>query len=162
MSRARIPRRVKHAQQPGRTAARLRHWKLVRRYYLRLSAAVKRVEVQGYLARLWAMPLLYRLDGHTPVADQDPLAWAAWIERPDRPEQQRVGLDQVGPYQVSTVFIGHNLQWHPDAPPLVFETMVFTADGAPAHEQPTQRYSTWEEAAQGHADLVAQLQRELS
>jgi hypothetical protein len=40
--------------------------------------------------------------------------------------------------------------------------MVFTADGAPAHEQPTQRYSTWEEAAQGHADLVAQLQRELS
>jgi len=60
----------------------------------------------------------------------------------------------VGPMHVSTVFLvlDHNQSPDPDALPLVFETMIFDADG---DEQYQERYSTWNEAEAGHARAVA-------
>ena len=60
----------------------------------------------------------------------------------------------VGPMHVSTVFLvlDHNQSLDPDAPPLVFETMIFDADGGDVYQE---RYSTWNEAEAGHARAVA-------
>jgi hypothetical protein len=155
VSRARIPRRVKWAGHYPRPVS-ARNWKLVRRYYLRLSAAVKRVEAAASFASVEAvgslfarMRLVYRLEGHTPVWEPDVLTWAQWMETGER----QVALDTVGTDRVSTVFLGCNYCWTDDAPPILFETMVFSAEGAALDQQ---RYSSWDEALAGHAEVVAQ------
>ncbi len=53
---------------------------------------------------------------------------------------------------VSTVWMGldHNY-FHPGDPPIIFETMVFGG----SHDQWQDRYSTREQAAAGHARVVA-------
>lgn len=62
-----------------------------------------------------------------------------------------------GAIYVSTVFLGldHNLMGR--GPPLVFETMVFGPYGG--DEQ--WRYSTWEEAEAGHAEVVAMMEERI-
>lgn len=73
-------------------------------------------------------------------------------------EYKRIELTEVGPYQVSTVWLGldHNFL---GGPPLIFETMVFTSDSWEGKELlldlECQRYSTEEEARKGHAEYVA-------
>jgi hypothetical protein len=67
---------------------------------------------------------------------------------------RRTGYTRIGEYAISTVFIGidHRLGIGPDdAPPILFESMVF---GGGAMEFYTRRYCTWEEAEIGHADIV--------
>lgn len=53
---------------------------------------------------------------------------------------------------VSTVFLTIDHQFG-EGPPLLFETMLFPADGSLIEEE-MDRYSTWEEATQGHRDMV--------
>lgn len=53
--------------------------------------------------------------------------------------------------RVSTVFLGLDHQWG-DGPPLLFETMVFPEDDFA--EEDMDRYSTWEEAVEGHRNMV--------
>lgn len=83
-------------------------------------------------------------------------------------DYKRVALTEIGPYVVSTVWIGldHNFG---NGPPLIFETMVFTAT-AWAQENPAldfndpdkehlleldcYRYATEYEARKGHEDVV--------
>jgi hypothetical protein len=85
--------------------------------------------------------------------------WAAWFERawPGRRVAETLvrlrGREE--PVRVSTVFIGVNHQWHPDAPAQWFETMVFGLD-----DDRCRRYATWEGAEAGHAAVVAQLREE--
>lgn len=92
-------------------------------------------------------PLQYILaeDGKTPVAVEDPMAWA--VARCTQPSW-RVGLDSdpEGNITVSTVFLG--MDWGLDNPvPLTFETLISRADDG---RDVMARYSTWEEAAHGH------------
>ena len=47
---------------------------------------------------------------------------------------------------VSTVFLGLDHSYNPDGPPILFETMIF---GGP-HNEYQERYSTWDEAIEGH------------
>jgi hypothetical protein len=49
------------------------------------------------------------------------MEWAIFMEGP----QRAITLDKFGDYRVSTVFLGLNHQFMPQAPPLWFETMVF-------------------------------------
>ncbi len=93
-------------------------------------------------------PGTYTLDGHEPRPCEDVLEWGRWLETNDR----RVALDRIGTARVSTVFVGvdHRL-WAP--PPLLFETMVF--GGLLDDEQV--RYSTWEEAEAGHAEVCQEV-----
>lgn len=51
--------------------------------------------------------------------------------------------------KVSTVFLGldHNYE---DGPPILFETMIFGGK----HDEYQERYSTWDEAVEGHARAV--------
>lgn len=57
---------------------------------------------------------------------------------------------------VSTVFLGINHQWG-DGPPMLFETMIFGG----IHDQEQWRYSTWDEAQEGHDRAVVLASRSL-
>lgn len=95
----------------------------------------------------------YILVGHTPVEVDELFNWASQFEGSDR----RVAGTDIGPYFVSTVFLGLDHPWG-QGPPLLFETMVcnnnedenvrwLDDDGF------SNRYSTWEEAERGHSEI---------
>lgn len=87
----------------------------------------------------------YILDGHTPVP-VPLLEWASWFNV----ENRRVADDVVGEVRVSTVFLGIDHAFG-NGPPLLFETMIFGGE----HDEDQRRYSTWGEAAAGHAEMLA-------
>ena len=88
---------------------------------------------------------------HTVSVASDFLAWALWFETANR----RVARDLChdGAVEVSTVFLGRDHGFTQDAPPILFETMVF--GGSLNDEQ--ERYATWGEAENGHAAMVARV-----
>jgi hypothetical protein len=100
------------------------------------------------------LPRVYRLEGTAVLPEPDLRAWRFWFCTADR----YVAWTEITPdLVVSTVFLGRDHQWG-DGPPLFFETMVFRTglewdEGA--------RYSTWEEAEQGHAAIVRRIRRRL-
>jgi len=91
------------------------------------------------------------LDGKNAVVEPDLLTWARWFETAH--EERIVARTEVGDVMVSTVFLGLDHCFTPDGPPLIFETLVF---GGP-HDGEMDRYSTWEEAEQGHAVMLGKL-----
>lgn len=114
-------------------------------------------------------PGTYILVGQTPVREPDVLMWAAWFEHNER----RVRLTRVGPYEISTVFLGldHNHMRHfGGGPPLLFETMVFLPEMVSELEwegrsmgkyreslDTCERCSTWLEAEAQHEREVQAL-----
>lgn len=85
-----------------------------------------------------------------PVAVDDVLVWAEWMEGPA--ERWRMALTQVGECRVSTVFLGLDHRWG-EGPPILFETMVFGGllDGE------VERYATLAEAMAGHESLASKV-----
>lgn len=76
---------------------------------------------------------------------------------------KRVGLNLVGDSRISTVFLflDHGLSFgraesDDEHIPILFESMIF---GGP-HEDYQRRYSTYDEALQGHNNLVRALEEE--
>ncbi len=65
------------------------------------------------------------------------------------PDYKRVAQTDVGKARVSTVWLGIDHQWG-DGPPLIFETLVFGGK----HDQHMERYSTEDEAKEGHKRVV--------
>lgn len=63
-------------------------------------------------------------DKGEPVPEPDLRKWAEWFEASCRPFKRRVKREKVGPYEVSTVFLGLNHNWG-KGPPILWETMVF-------------------------------------
>lgn len=76
----------------------------------------------------------YILDGREPKLCKDVIEWARWYEKNNR----HVADDTVNDVRVSTVFLGldHN----------------FLSGGPP--DEDTIRYSTWDEAEKGHAEIL--------
>lgn len=96
----------------------------------------------------------YILDGHTPVACNDFLKWAKWMEFSG--DARRVGLTLIGPYKISTVFLGGTgLHDRATGRPLLFETMVFNTETDDLLDLLEKRYITWEEAESGHHAISA-------
>jgi hypothetical protein len=95
-------------------------------------------------------PVYYVLEGKTPVpADRlTRLEWFEWFESYNRCVAETITPNDVC---ISTVFLGIDWQHRPDGPPLLFETKIF---GGWKWDE-TRRYSTWEEAEAGHAEVVA-------
>ena len=87
----------------------------------------------------------YTLDGKKPIECEDLLTWAKWFGTANR----RVAQDERDGVRVSTVFLGLDHRFGGNGPPILFETMIF---GGP-HDQDQDRYSTWEEAEAGHAEM---------
>lgn len=93
---------------------------------------------------------LYTLnDDHSVNLVHDSTAWRWWMDWADR----RVDQTIVGPYRISTVFLGldHNFG---SGPPLLFETMCFDGNDT---EVNCIRYETWEQAEWGHKEIVRRM-----
>ena len=94
----------------------------------------------------------YILNGHEVVPTTSLEEWAIWFNQAD--ELRRVAFSVIDEgLEVSTIFLGVDHRFIGEGPPLVFETMVFRG-GDP---QMTWRYSTWEEAEEGHKSIVSGL-----
>jgi len=79
------------------------------------------------------------------VAEPDLLKWAKWYESG---EGRRLAIDTLsGDITVSTVFLGldHSFCF---GPPLLWETMIFGGE----HDGYQERYSTRQQALDGHAE----------
>ncbi len=107
-------------------------------------------------------PMYYLLmPDHSVKPIWDTLEWARSFER----ESRFLASTDVGGWRVSTVFLGLDHAFM-DGPPLIFETMVFTAATKDVeifgrmrsyHQEVNQRrYSTYEQAMQGHEECVAE------
>lgn len=94
-------------------------------------------------------------DGRTPVQVTEPMEWAIKAEQGMRDGSFRVGHDMVGKSEVSTVFLGTDMNhglW--DGPPVLFETMVFGPGG---EVESCDRCCTWDEAEKLHEHVVQKL-----
>lgn len=83
---------------------------------------------------------------------KDTVDWARQFEREDRV----VALTRVGfrgAISVSTVWAGVNYRFAGEGPPLIFETMVFGG----RHDGEEYRYSTEDQAREGHRAVVRRL-----
>ena len=88
----------------------------------------------------------YILDSNgDPVAEEDLLTWARWFEDAGKNGKRRVDETTIGDSRVSTVFLGLDHSFG-DGPPLIFETLVFGGK----LDQEMERYSTKEQALEGH------------
>jgi len=103
----------------------------------------------------------YILDGHTPVREDDLMAWARWMQTADR----HVALTEHELFTVSTVFLGLDHSFG-HGPPLLFESMAFDRmphiDGlaiqvGKALDDECERYSTWNKAEIGHKAMVERM-----
>ena len=98
----------------------------------------------------------YILDGKIPVPCEDLLTWAQWMEAND--DKRIVKQQDIGPYWVSTVFLGLDHSWTDPELPHLFETMVFTTEHghhASVDDGYFNRTPTWEMALEAHAEAVA-------
>lgn len=79
-------------------------------------------------------------------------------------ERRRVGSTETALFWISTVFLGLDHNFSDSGPPLLFETMVFERETHPSEtlgievrtslDEFTKRYSSWDDAAAGHAAAV--------
>ncbi len=95
----------------------------------------------------------YILKGREVVATNNLLEWATWFEKATRDGERHVAKTTLddGTW-ISTVFLGldHNFGV---GEPLLFETMAFK-DGDSGEDRDMERYSTYDEAEQGHEKMV--------
>jgi len=91
----------------------------------------------------------YILKGKKAIPIEDVLEWGKWFENANRVVKQETLPNGK---LVSTVFLGidHNFGF---GKPLLFETMVFPSKEN-FDELDVMRYSTWEEAEEGHKKMV--------
>ena len=80
--------------------------------------------------------------------------WTTLMEDRNDPPYKRIAETHVGRWRISTVWLGLNHRWLPGGPPDIFETMVFDADGTPGEDWEMRRYSTEDQARQGHAEMA--------
>lgn len=102
----------------------------------------------------------------------EPITMREWLILCEAPDYRGVGWTEVGPYYVSTVWLGLNHNWG-EGPPIIFESMVFASETSvskeletewgtmpsfPYHESFDQRrYGTEDAALAGHAQLVEEV-----
>jgi len=92
------------------------------------------------------MPSKYILEGKIAKPTTDLIQWAKWFEKANRYVRKTDLSDGVS---ISTVFIGIDYSIFGDKP-LLFETMIFGGQ----HDLFCKRYSTWEEAENGHEEAI--------
>ena len=90
------------------------------------------------------------------------ISTAEWGRLHDDLDYVRLGMTEIGPYVVSTVWLGLDHSFM-EGPPVIFETMVFTSSAWNADRSDpdrelmvdidTVRYCTEEEAYAGHEEV---------
>lgn len=95
------------------------------------------------------------LKGREIIKEPNLLKWGARFELSNRIIKQeyiycfQFSWKFIVKVLVSTVFLGLDHNWN-DGKPILFETMIFGGK----HDQEQRRYCTYEEAEQGHEDIV--------
>lgn len=100
----------------------------------------------------WLGGQLYDMDGN-PISAE---GWRYYIENPER---KRVAWTELEGVRVSTVLLVLDHNYGLPGPPLIFETMIF---GLEELEGEQWRYSTKEEALEGHERAVELVRLELA
>jgi hypothetical protein len=97
------------------------------------------------------------INGHTHVYLGDSLdALHAWGEMMNDQARRTVATDEINNIYISTVFLGVDHGYGGGGPPILFETMAFVHEGGDArYDQICWRYPTWDEAEEGHKQMVA-------
>lgn len=91
-----------------------------------------------------------------PVLEEDLLVWAQWIEENQAKTKSIVKQTDISESKVSTVFLGLDHSFGGETGPMIYETRVF--GGSLADEM--ERYSTSEEALQGHDKMCERVRAE--
>lgn len=108
------------------------------------------------IEKLYTKKDKFILDKDKNVIPANLLEWGEFLEH--RRDEKIVKKEMVNGYRVSTVFLGldHGYpELHPNIKyykPLIFETMIFK--GKSGIEEYCNRYSTWQEAEEGHEKAV--------
>lgn len=79
-----------------------------------------------------------------------------WAVRFEDLEYKRVAQTTIGPWWISTVWLGLDHGFL-EGRPLIFESMIFwhgPEGGEPDHDRPMERYTTEAQARRGHASIV--------
>ena len=84
--------------------------------------------------------------------DGAPLQLMEWARLMEDEEYKRVGSESRGDVLVSTVWLGLDHSFG-QGPPIIFETLIFGGE----HDEYTKRYSTEDQAREGHDRIVAKL-----
>lgn len=80
--------------------------------------------------------------------DGKPMELMEWAKKFKDLKYRIIAQDKVNGYRISTVWMGLDHQFG-NGPPLIFETMAFQED-----EKYQDRYTTLEEALQGHQKAI--------
>lgn len=89
----------------------------------------------------------------------NPITYEEFGELLADPDYKRVEATEIGPYWVSTVWLGLDHQWMAGGPPLIFETMVFSISQCDDPDElgltdiDGYRWSTEHEARVGHGEV---------
>ena len=92
--------------------------------------------------------------------DSEPIDFDAWVQVYEEKRDRHVALDKIlGPdgqplFLISTTWFGMDYSWGEDPRPLIFESMVFAAVDSDRKDLEQWRYATWDEAVQGHNELL--------
>lgn len=78
---------------------------------------------------------------------------AQWME--DNPERKAVKQDHIDDKFVSTVFLGLDHSWN-NKEVILWETMIFGGE----HDQYQERYSSYEDALEGHQKAINFIKQE--
>jgi len=65
-------------------------------------------------------------------------------------DMKRVAIDYIDNIKISTVFLGWDHSFMEESTPILFETMVFGGE----YDEFQRRYTTYNEALQGHTEAV--------
>lgn len=91
--------------------------------------------------------------------DGNPISFREWFAMRERdPESIRVARTEIDDVIVSTVHLGINHSYMLRDPPLIFETLVFGSD----LDGEMYRYSTKEDAEEGHERVVELVRLEIA
>ena len=94
------------------------------------------------------MDLFYTLEGKTPVPCPGLQTYVAWFFSADRRVSETYLADCK--IRVSTVFVGHAIDWDTTGHPLLFETIIFI-EGENRWQCKT---ATWEDAEACHRGAI--------
>ena len=95
--------------------------------------------------------------------DAKPITFWKWMKSYRSEEYKQLNVTMVGPYYVSTVWLGLDHGFLGSGPPIIFETMVFAdylEDGRAADFSLT-RYETIQDALRGHDVMVKYVRESL-
>lgn len=104
-------------------------------------------------------PLMLPFNPIRPVPEEDILVVGEFMEKADleKRHERHAGHTTLGGVDVSTVFLSINHQWGKKGPPILWETMIFSADESALtteFAEYQERYTSYHDALRGHAQAV--------